>query len=497
MRVPRKNERPKLSQPFANLSISSLRGSGTPAGAQKAVGGSDQSEGLFSTLVSLATGNGEGTNTPNAGANTDSEIAGNTWLNLQVGDASLSLSSQALNEALSAQSIGQEIPEILNDLNLNAENLASMAQLGAAALNQAAKQSETATNGLPQTGIESGTDKAAANSGAQNTTPGQIQTAKLTGDQIPALLNADPSLPDTGARPRDPGALAAHNSGQEPKDVSIQAALTSARNQATGQNTPPVAELTSSLATQPSRETLIAQLQRQLAIESDSRQNTHAPATQTQNQTANNPAGTNFILAQNASAAAMAPTQLPFVQTREVLTSSDTLMVAQNGEHSTSPAAQTALFKPVQAAYQSPRINIPNVAIAITRNFNAGNNQFQIRLDPAELGRIDVRLHMDDKGAVHARLAVERPETLAMMQRDAHTLERALNQAGLESSRTNLEFSLKQNPFAGGQFASNDDKNAPDQNNSGDDQDHIQSPPEIAAATYQGSVSPGGLSIWA
>ena len=45
-------------------------------------------------------------------------------------------------------------------------------------------------------------------------------------------------------------------------------------------------------------------------------------------------------------------------------------------------------------------------------------------------------------------MTVERPETLDLMQRDQRALQQALQQAGLDSSKTNLEFSLRQNPFS-------------------------------------------------
>ena len=62
-----------------------------------------------------------------------------------------------------------------------------------------------------------------------------------------------------------------------------------------------------------------------------------------------------------------------------------------------------------------------------------------------------MRLDIDGSGRVNARLTVDRAETLDLMQRDQRALEKALQQAGLDSSKTNLEFSLKQNPFSGGQ----------------------------------------------
>ena len=106
--------------------------------------------------------------------------------------------------------------------------------------------------------------------------------------------------------------------------------------------------------------------------------------------------------------------------------------------------------KAVHAAYQAPvqQINMPQVAFEVVRQFSQGASRFQIRLDPPELGRIDVRMQVDGDGNVHARMTVERAETLDLMQRDQRSLEKALAQAGLDSGKTNLEFSLRQNPFA-------------------------------------------------
>jgi flagellar hook-length control protein FliK len=111
----------------------------------------------------------------------------------------------------------------------------------------------------------------------------------------------------------------------------------------------------------------------------------------------------------------------------------------------------------VQAGYQTSQqqLNLPQLAFEIVRQANEGNTRFQIRLDPPELGRIDVKLDIDKAGQVHARLTVEKAETLDLMQRDQRGLERALQQAGLDGAKTNLEFSLKQNPFSGGQQGQN------------------------------------------
>lgn len=112
-------------------------------------------------------------------------------------------------------------------------------------------------------------------------------------------------------------------------------------------------------------------------------------------------------------------------------------------------SAVAADAKAMHAAYKAPvqQINMPQMAVEIVRQVEAGNSRFQIRLDPPELGRVDVKLDVDKAGNVSARMTVERAETLDLMQRDQRSLEKALAQAGLDSSKTNLEFSLRQSPF--------------------------------------------------
>ncbi|KQX40410.1 hypothetical protein ASD04_07235 [Devosia sp. Root436] len=150
----------------------------------------------------------------------------------------------------------------------------------------------------------------------------------------------------------------------------------------------------------------------------------------------------------------------------------------------------------VQAGYQTSQqqLNLPQLAFEMVRQVNDGNTRFQIRLDPPELGRIDVKLDIDKSGQVNARLTVEKSETLDLMQRDQRGLERALQQAGLDGAKTNLEFSLKQSPFSGGQQSQggSDGRNpifADDVSGEADD----TPPPTVNL--YRGSLSASGVNI--
>lgn len=152
--------------------------------------------------------------------------------------------------------------------------------------------------------------------------------------------------------------------------------------------------------------------------------------------------------------------------------------------------------KPVVTGYQTSQqqLNLPQIAFELVRQVHQGNTQFQIRLDPPELGRIDVRMDIDSAGNVNARLTVEKAETLDLMQRDQRALERALAQAGLDGSRTNLEFSLKQNPFAGhGHDRQNGNGRDPVFNL---DMAEAEETPAPAVTLYRGALTASGVNIF-
>lgn len=69
--------------------------------------------------------------------------------------------------------------------------------------------------------------------------------------------------------------------------------------------------------------------------------------------------------------------------------------------------------------------------------------QISVQLSPAELGRVEVRLNIAKDGTAHAIVVADRPETLALLQKDASHLERALQQAGINANAGNMSFNLR------------------------------------------------------
>ncbi len=106
------------------------------------------------------------------------------------------------------------------------------------------------------------------------------------------------------------------------------------------------------------------------------------------------------------------------------------------------PTANTALA-------DSAPVPLNGLAADIALRAAGGNSRFEIRLDPAELGRIDVRLDVDKHGNVTSHLTVERPATLDMLRRDAPQLQQALEDAGLKTGDSGLQFSLRDQSSSG------------------------------------------------
>ena len=105
-----------------------------------------------------------------------------------------------------------------------------------------------------------------------------------------------------------------------------------------------------------------------------------------------------------------------------------------------APAETPRAPAPVELARPTPLQMLP---IEIGMQAVRGITKFAIRLDPAELGRVDVALDIRDDGEVRTHVVVDRVETLNLLRRDASTLQQALEQAGLRHAQDGLQFSLR------------------------------------------------------
>ncbi|GLQ16159.1 hypothetical protein GCM10007879_04080 [Maritalea porphyrae] len=157
---------------------------------------------------------------------------------------------------------------------------------------------------------------------------------------------------------------------------------------------------------------------------------------------------------------------------------------------------QTNHIEAAKAQAGQRQVNIPGVAFEIVRQFRAGMQRFEVRLDPPEMGRIDVRMEVEGNN-VTARMVVERAETLDLLQRDARALERALQQAGLNAERANLQFSLKQDGQNSSPNFENGGRDNDGSKTANSDQQLEDETQLGTTTTYRGTAGPGGLNMWA
>jgi hypothetical protein len=137
---------------------------------------------------------------------------------------------------------------------------------------------------------------------------------------------------------------------------------------------------------------------------------------------------------------------------------SSSFFVASATPDAFMPLPATDAAGQVKTVPLSNLANLPNgaavtaIGAVIAGEAASGTNRFLIRLDPPELGRIDVRLRFGRDGEVHARLIADRPETVSLLMRDAATLERALNASGMRTA-DGIDVMLRD---SSGGFAHND-----------------------------------------
>ncbi|MFC0408737.1 flagellar hook-length control protein FliK [Roseomonas elaeocarpi] len=131
----------------------------------------------------------------------------------------------------------------------------------------------------------------------------------------------------------------------------------------------------------------------------------------------------------SATSTGMAPATLPFA-----------VPAATPGFAAAAPleaqAAPVRTAPPPSAAAQ-----VSGVAIGLSFGASGGSG-VEVVLEPAELGRVHITIHREgEQASLH--LAAERPETLALLQRDSGELNRALSAAGVvPEGGLSMDFSL-------------------------------------------------------
>jgi flagellar hook-length control protein FliK len=109
-----------------------------------------------------------------------------------------------------------------------------------------------------------------------------------------------------------------------------------------------------------------------------------------------------------------------------------------------------------------------SLGVEIARKVELGQETLRIRLNPIELGRIEVTLAFDDKGSLQATVRTESAQAMDLLRQDAPELARTLDQAGVRTDAQSFRFENRDGDSGGqqaqqqhspnrGPFASPDD----------------------------------------
>lgn len=127
---------------------------------------------------------------------------------------------------------------------------------------------------------------------------------------------------------------------------------------------------------------------------------------------------------------------------------------AQAAAMPTDPASAVVALPPPSATHvkpdappatPSPAAQVAPALVSLAHAPN-GTSRLTLRLDPPDLGHVEVRVTRLPGEPVRVEVTVQRPETLGLLLRDQPQLQRALDQAGLPADGRSLTFHVAAPP---------------------------------------------------
>ncbi len=121
---------------------------------------------------------------------------------------------------------------------------------------------------------------------------------------------------------------------------------------------------------------------------------------------------------------------------------------SQQGQGQASPTATFAATAGTAPAFQPAALvtstglsqTVARLSADIVKKIQAKATQFDIGLDPAGLGRVNVRIHIGADGALTAALKFDNPQSAEALKANAGDLRAALEQAGFHLEGSSLSF---------------------------------------------------------
>ena len=159
------------------------------------------------------------------------------------------------------------------------------------------------------------------------------------------------------------------------------------------------------------------------------------------------------------SSTTIPPAADPMVRSQATEPAAGVTPVIPGPSDASDRSAMPAMFAPSSPipaeAARSPAVEVAQVpaqpgrmghemGVAIARHVATGGGEtIAIRLDPADMGRIEVRLSFDDGGTLQAVVAADNPASLDLLRRESPDLVRALADAGVAADAGSFRFDTR------------------------------------------------------
>lgn len=123
--------------------------------------------------------------------------------------------------------------------------------------------------------------------------------------------------------------------------------------------------------------------------------------------------------------------------------SSASLFASQNtgAAKSSDSAGGTSFARLLHSTTQTPVAE--QVAVHIKTMIRDGSSNIRVQLNPEELGKLDICIHITADGKTSLIVTADNKDTYELLQRDSRGLEQALADAGLKSDAGSLSFNLR------------------------------------------------------
>lgn len=123
-------------------------------------------------------------------------------------------------------------------------------------------------------------------------------------------------------------------------------------------------------------------------------------------------------------------------------TSAPAPQAATQASTTSNPLSDASRATATPPALQSAPAATIEVYSRIIERADGRAQRFEVRLDPAELGRVDVRIEIGADKKVHAVLAAHDSAALSDLMRGQRALERALSEAGIDLADNGVRFEM-------------------------------------------------------